>query len=149
VSNKVDTPASSRDLRLLMQKEDATEPNFLALLQYFGSRYPEAEHLRIFCETSLRFLLGNYLTQHDIDAMREAIEGRPSRYNPKAWEADAQAVLQRDGTTEQIRYKLEGGDLRDLKSVQLTPRDAACAGCATPRSERSHHLEYSDSRLYL
>jgi hypothetical protein len=40
VSNKVDTPASSRDLRLLMQKEDATEPNFLALLQIFRLSVP-------------------------------------------------------------------------------------------------------------
>src|SRR5262245_58814529 len=67
--------ASSRDLRLLIRKEDATESNLVALLQYFGARYPDVEHLRVFCESSLKFMLGNYLTQRDIDAIREAAEG--------------------------------------------------------------------------
>jgi hypothetical protein len=118
-----------------MRKEDATEPNYVALLQYFRARYPGAEHLRVFCETSLRFMLGSHLSQHDLDALRDALEGRPVQYSPKVWEGDAQAVLERGAMTEQIRYKLEGGDLRDLKCVQVTPRDPDCAGCPSSQSE--------------
>src|SRR5262249_17110659 len=94
VSNEANNTFSSRDLRLLIQEEAATEANFLALVQYFCARYPDAEHLRVFCETSLRFLLGFCLTQHDIDAIRAAVEGRTVPYTPKVWEADAQAVLE-------------------------------------------------------
>jgi hypothetical protein len=117
----------------LIRKEDATEANFFALLRYFDARYLDTESLHVSCETSLRFMLGNYLTQHDIDAIREALQGRTSEYKPRVWEADAQAVLDREGTTEEIRYKLEGGDLRDLKRVELDPRQP-CADCASSHS---------------
>lgn len=127
--------ASSRDLRLLIRKDDATEANFVALLQYFLNHYPDAEHLQVSCETSLRFLLGNYLRASDIDAIRDAAEGRVGQYKPKVWEQDAQAVLEKEGVTVRIRYKLEGGDLRDLKCVQFMPRDPASPDCGLSEYE--------------
>lgn len=129
ITNTVDDNNKWRRIRILMDVADFSEGNLAKLLSCFAALYPEVEHLSVNVNTSTDFNLGNYTTAQDIEALRAVLAGRPYEHKAKVWEKDAQGILTRDGEVEKFGYKLEGGDIRDMKYVLVKGDDSQCKGC--------------------
>ncbi|HKV39525.1 MAG TPA: hypothetical protein VJX67_09955 [Blastocatellia bacterium] len=132
VSDEINRDHTRRSIRILTEEDQITPANLGKLMRYFSGRYAEVEDVSVSVETSLNFLLGNYLTQDDIEGVRCALSGVPHHRTPKVWEKDAQAYLERKGTTETIRYKAKGGDPDEITTVVLKAARPSCADCAGP-----------------
>lgn len=145
ISNESHDGNTRREIETLLDKADVSEANFARLHRHFSAMYPDAERLTVYVKTSLNFTIGNYKTVEDVEALRAISAGGSYVRKPKIWEKDAQGVLVRIGRMEKFGYKVEGGDMGDMKYVLVKGEDPYCHDCkrvgtdigATPVTGRS------------
>ncbi len=129
ISNEVREDNKRREIKVLIDKSDVNEANFVRLHRHFSAAYQDAENLSVSVHTSLNFTLGNYKTAEDIQALRAVLSGVPYESKPKVWEKDAQGILIRRGEVELFGYKAEGGSMKDMKYVLVKGEDPSCENC--------------------
>jgi hypothetical protein len=124
ITKGVSSDNERTDLRVLMDAADINEANLAKLQRRFTDLYPDVEHLTVYINTSLTFLLGNYTTVEDVERRAAGIPPRP-----KVWEKDARAILIRNGEREEFGYKLQGDSPEGLKYVLVKGEDPYCGSC--------------------
>jgi len=131
VSNHLDKDVG-RAIKILMDSGDVSEESFVRLHRYFSTMYPHVKRLSVDVRTKLTWAMGFIDRAEDLDL------NPTTERKPRVWEKDAQGILTRRGETEFFRYKVEGGDLRDLKTVLVKGKDPDCLDCKNLESEVNH-----------
>ncbi|HKV42501.1 MAG TPA: hypothetical protein VJX67_25090 [Blastocatellia bacterium] len=108
-----------RDTAVTIDGSDYNEASFQSLLQYLSARYPDEERLEVEVRTEGIRIRKFWLTQDDIDCVREVLDGG---LDEKCWRGSAQQItfLSRDRDVEKISYN--PGDYKPLRVVKVMPR---------------------------
>ena len=123
ISDEIREGSHQREIRILMDKDDVNEMNFVNLQRHFCEKYRDVRQLSVQVNTSLDFTLGNYKTV-DIERQQAGLSPKP-----KVWERGAQGILTCTRELEEFGYKADGGDMKDMKYVVVRGEDPYCKDC--------------------